>query len=162
IRLVALSESGILALLMKWRLHHWALACATFITVDGQPSEAVAPNARDDRVAASVQVDSLRAREFWAFQPVRLPPVPKVQSSRFKVQTPLDAFVVARLQKKGLEPAPPASKAELIRRLSFDLTGLPPSPEEVQAFVQDRSAGAYERLVDRLLDSPHFGERWAQ
>jgi hypothetical protein len=66
------------------------------------------------------------------------------------------------LQEKGLEPTPPASKAELIRRLCFDLTGLPPSPEAVKDFVEDRSAGAYERLVDRLLDSAHFGERWAQ
>jgi hypothetical protein len=138
------------------------LACAALITVDRKSSEAAAPDPRDDRVAASAELDSARAREFWAFQPVRLPPVPRAQSSRFKVRNPVDAFVLARLQEKGLEPAPPASKAELIRRLCFDLTGLPPSPEEVQAFVQDRSLGAYERLVDRLLDSLHFGERWAQ
>ena len=74
----------------------------------------------------------------------------------------MDAFVLARLQAKGLQPAPPAAKAELIRRLYFDLTGLPPSPEEVKAFEKDRSPDAYERLVDRLLDSPHFGERAAQ
>jgi len=147
---------------VNWRFHHCALACAALITVDRQSSEAAVSDPRDDRVAASAELDFTRAREFWAFQPVGLPTVPKAQSSRFKVQNPVDAFVLDRLQEKGLEPAPPASKAELIRRLCFDLTGLPPSPEEVKAFVQDRSPGAYERLVDRLLDSPHFGERWAQ
>jgi len=147
---------------MKWRWHHCALACAALIIVDRQPSEAAATDPRNDRVAPPAEPDSAKAREFWAFQPVRLAPVPKPQSSRFKIQNPIDAFVLARLQDKGLEPAPPASKAESIRRLSFDLTGLPPSPEEVKAFAQDRSPGAYERLVDRLLDSPHFGERWAQ
>src|SRR5436190_1029062 len=147
---------------MKWRLNHCVLACAAFITIDRQSSHAATPNPPDVRNAASAELDSSKAREFWAFQPVRLPPVPKVQSSRFKVQNSVDAFVLARLHEKGLEPAPPASKAELIRRLCFDLTGLPPSPEEVKAFVQDRSPGAYERLVDRFLDSPHFGERWAQ
>ncbi len=162
IRLVDLTDSGILSLLMNWRFHRCALACAALISVARQPSQGAAPNPRDARVAPSAQFDSPRAREFWAFQPVRVPTVPKAQSSRFKVQNPVDAFVLARLQEKGLEPAPPASNAELIRRLSFDLTGLPPSPEEVKAFVQDRSAGACERLVDRLLDSPHFGERSAQ
>jgi hypothetical protein len=136
---------------MKWRWHHFVLACAAFITVDRQCS-----------AAAPAEPDSAKAREFWAFQPVRLPPVPKATSARFKVGNPVDAFVLARLQEKGLEPAAPALKAELIRRVTFDLTGLPPSPEEVKAFVQDRAAGAYQRLVDRLLDSPHFGERWAQ
>src|SRR5262249_35428185 len=114
------------------------------------------------RTASSEELGSARAREFWAFQLVKSPPVPQVQSAGFNVQNPEDAFVLARLQEKGLEPAPPASKAELIRRLCLDLTGLPPTPEEVTAFVQDRSPDAYGRLVDRLLDSPHFGERWAQ
>src|SRR3989442_5902018 len=136
---------------MKWRLHHCVLACAAFLTFDQLPSS-----------GASAESVSSSAREFWAFQPVRLPPVPTTQSSRFRVQNPVDAFVLARLHEKGLEPAPAASKAELICRLCFDLTGLPPSREEVKAFVQDRSPRAYERLVDRFLDSPHFGERWAQ
>ena len=117
-------------------------------------------------MATSAEIDLAKAREFWAFQPVKPPPVPKAvpksRNSQFKIQNPVDAFVLARLQEKGLQPAPPASKAELIRRLCFDLTGLPPSPEEIQAFVGDRSPDAYERLVDRLLASPHFGERWAQ
>ena len=147
---------------MKWRLHHCSLACIALLTVGRQSSEAAAPVSGEDRGAASAEPDFTKAREFWAFLPVRLPAVPKAHGSRFKVQNPVDSFVLARLQEKGLEPAPTASRAELIRRLCFDLTGLPPSPEEVRAFVQDRSPGAYERLVDRLLDSPHFGERWAQ
>src|SRR5688572_6963887 len=107
-------ESGILPFLVKWRLHLCALAWAAFISVDRQSSEAAAPDARDDRGAASAGVDFTKARGFWAFQPVRLPPIPKTQSARFKVHNPVDAFVLARLQEKGLEPAPPASKAELI------------------------------------------------
>lgn len=138
---------------MKRRWHHCiCLASAAFIVIIDQRSSH----------AAAADLGSEREREFWAFQPVKLPPVPRAQSSGFKLQNPADAFVLARLQEKGLEPAPPASKAELIRRLCFDLTGLPPTPEEVMAFEQDRSPDAYGRLVDRLLDSPHFGERWAQ
>jgi len=147
---------------MKWRLRHFVLACAVFVIVDRQSSEAAAVEPRDSSKASPAEIDLAKARQFWAFQPVKSPPVPKVRSSRFKIQNPIDAFVLARLQEKGLQPAPPASKAELIRRLSFDLTGLPPSPEEIKAFVEDRQPEAYDRLVNRLLESPHFGERWAQ
>ena len=144
-------------LLMKWHWHHSVLACAAFISL---PSSEAA--AADPPVAATTEHEFTRAREFWAFQPVKVPSVPQWRNARFKVQNPVDAFILARLQEKGLEPAQPASKGELIRRLCFDLTGLPPAPEEVMAFVRDQSPSAYERLVDRLLDSPHFGERWAQ
>ena len=78
------------------------------------------------------------------------------------VRNPIDAFILARLEENGLRPAPEADRATLIRRLSFDLTGLPPTPEEVDAFLDDDSPDAYERLVDRLLASPQYGERWAQ
>ena len=74
----------------------------------------------------------------------------------------IDRFIVATLEDRGLSPASEASKETLIRRLSFVLTGLPPTPEGVQAFLEDDSPDAYEKLVDRLLDSPHFGERWAR
>ena len=127
---------------MKWRLHYCALACVALNTV----AAGDAPASGEGRGTASAELEFTKAREFWAFQPVTVPQVPKVQSSKFKVQNPVDAFVLARLQAKGLQPAPPASKAELIRRLCFDLTGLPPSPEEVKAFVEDGSPGAYERL----------------
>ncbi|HEU4752375.1 MAG TPA: DUF1549 and DUF1553 domain-containing protein, partial [Armatimonadota bacterium] len=89
------------------------------------------------------------------------PPVPRVKNGAWVVN-PIDAFVLAKLEAKGVRPAPPASREQLIRRLSFDLTGLPPRPEEVDAFLVDRSPGAYERVVDRLLASPAYGERWAR
>src|SRR5207253_817349 len=75
---------------------------------------------------------------------------------------PIDAFVRAKLREKGLAPAPEADRRTLIRRVTFDLTGLPPTPGEVEAFEQDTSADAYEKVVDRLLASPHYGERWAR
>ena len=78
------------------------------------------------------------------------------------VQTPVDSFVLARLAEEGLEPAPRADKRTLIRRLTFDLTGLPPTPGEVQAFLDDESDGAYKKVVERLLDSPRYGERWGR
>jgi hypothetical protein len=100
-------------------------------------------------------------RQFWAFQKVKRPAVPAVKDQVW-VANPIDAFVLARLEAKGLRPNPPAGKRELIRRLCYDLTGLPPTPEEVEAFVNDSSPRAYERLVDRLLDSPHYGEKWGR
>ncbi len=101
------------------------------------------------------------ARTWWAFQkPVR-PPVPQVRETRWNAH-PIDAFVKKTLDAKGLEPAPPADRHTLIRRVYLDLIGLPPSPEEVEAFVNDPSPGAFEDLVDRLLASPHYGERWGR
>jgi mono/diheme cytochrome c family protein len=97
----------------------------------------------------------------WAFRPVARPAVPAVQHPD-RVRTPLDAFVLARLEREGFTLAPEADPATLIRRVSFDLVGLPPSPEEVEAFVNDTRPDAYERLVERLLASPHYGERWGR
>src|SRR6185369_14783830 len=75
---------------------------------------------------------------------------------------PIDHFIRAKLSDNGLSPAPPADPRTLVRRLYFDLTGLPPSPEEIDAFAKDPSDDAYEKLVDKLLASPHYGERWAR
>jgi hypothetical protein len=100
-------------------------------------------------------------REHWAFRPpVRLD-VPRPKDAG-RVRNPIDAFILSRLEQTGLKPSPEASKAALIRRVTFDLTGLPPTPEEVLAFEKDDRPGSYERVVDRLLASPHHGERWAQ
>ncbi len=99
-------------------------------------------------------------RAFWAFQPIRRPAVPQVQSDR--IRTPLDAFVLAKLQAHGLTFAPEADRRTLIRRATLDLTGLPPTPEEVGAFLADPAPDAYERLIDRLLASPHYGECWGR
>ena len=100
-------------------------------------------------------------RAHWAFQPVKRPPIPAVNDRRW-LRNPIDAFIASRLDARGMRPSAEADRGTLIRRLSFDLTGLPPSPEEVERFLNDRSADAYDRLVDRLLASPHYGVRWAQ
>lgn len=100
-------------------------------------------------------------KSHWAFQPVRRPAPPSAAGQGW-ARNPIDQFVAAQLEKKGLKPSPEADRATLIRRLKFDLIGLPPTPEEVAAFVQDQNADAYERLVERYLASPHFGERWAR
>lgn len=98
----------------------------------------------------------------WAFVKPGKVSVPKLQSSKFKVQNPIDAFVLARLEREGLGPSPEADSYTLCRRLYLDLTGLPPAPEEADAFVNDASPDAYEKLVDRLIASPRYGERWAR
>jgi hypothetical protein len=100
-------------------------------------------------------------REHWAFQPVARPPVPTTPADA-QVQTPVDAFLWSRLQKHSLAFSPLADRATLIRRLMFDLTGLPPSAEAVAAFEADTSPAAYQRLVDQLLSSPAYGERWGR
>jgi cytochrome c553 len=97
----------------------------------------------------------------WAFRPVTDPALPAVKDAAWAA-TPLDRFVLAKLEAKGLTPSPPADKRTLIRRVTFDLTGLPPTPEEVEAFVSDPAPDAYEKLIDRLLASPAYGERWGR
>ncbi|MDF2440452.1 MAG: hypothetical protein JWN98_1436, partial [Abditibacteriota bacterium] len=96
--------------------------------------------------------------QHWAFEAPRRPAVPKVKNARW-VKNPIDAFVLARLQEGKLLPSPEAPKETLIRRVSLDLTGLPPTPEETRAFLADKSPQAYEKVVDRLLKAPAFGER---
>ena len=97
----------------------------------------------------------------WSFRPVARVKPPRVKRQRW-VRNPIDAFILRKLEEKGIKPAPEADKVTLIRRLSLDLTGLPPSIKEVDAFLKDRRKGAYDRLVTRLLASPHYGERWGR
>ena len=104
---------------------------------------------------------SAQQRAYWALQPVERPSPPAISGPAW-VRNPVDAFVLARLSHERLEPSPQAGRAALIRRVSLDLTGLPPSPAEVSAFVADKSPGAYDELVERLLASPHYGERWGR
>jgi hypothetical protein len=100
-------------------------------------------------------------QEHWAWKrPVRAT-IPTVRNQAWPVN-PIDYFVLAKLEAAGLEPAPPASREQLIRRVAFDLIGMPPAPAEIEAFVQDPSANAYEKVIDRLLESPHYGERWGR
>ncbi len=100
-------------------------------------------------------------RQFWSFQPIRRPGLPVVRNSE-RVRTAIDAFLLEKLEARKLGFSPEADRPTLIRRLSFDLLGLPPAPEEIDAFVKDTRPDAYEQLVDRLLASPHYGERWAR
>jgi Protein of unknown function (DUF1553)/Protein of unknown function (DUF1549) len=100
-------------------------------------------------------------RSYWAFQTVASPKLPAVRDARW-VRNPIDAFVLSQLEAQGLRPAAPADRITLLRRVTLDLIGLPPAPDEVEAFLKDSSPGAYEKVVDRLLQSPHYGERWAR
>jgi hypothetical protein len=124
----------------------------------------VAIGAPDPREAGGSIAKGTVARplDWWSLRPLTRPDVPNVKADDGRARTAVDAFVEAGLRAKGLTPAPEADRLTLIRRLAFDLTGLPPTPEEAEAFVNDARPDAYERLVDRLLDSPHYGERWAR
>ncbi len=111
-----------------------------------------------DGVDATRVVDK---RDHWSFRPIRRPPVPHDDTFSHS-RSPIDAFIHRRLRQAGLEMAPPADRRAWLRRVSFDLVGLPPTPEEMDAFLADTRPDAYERVVDRLLASPRYGERWAQ
>jgi Protein of unknown function (DUF1553)/Protein of unknown function (DUF1549) len=102
-----------------------------------------------------------RQREFWSFQKVKEQTPPAVKQKAW-VRNPIDQFILSKLEAKGIQPAPPADKVTLLRRATFDLTGLPPTPEEVDAFLADRTPKAFETVVDRLLASPQYGERWGR
>lgn len=126
--------------------------------------EAGAPSSHPDsetEVSDGESEITAEDREFWAFQPPRQQPVPIVRSAD-RVRNPVDSFILEKLESAGLTLSPEADRRTLIRRASFDLTGLPPSPEDVEAFVNDSDANAYEKLIDRLLESPHYGERWGR
>lgn len=100
-------------------------------------------------------------RDWWAFQPVKRPDVPRVSDPGW-VRNPIDAFVLARLEREGLKPAPVASRRTLMRRLRFNLVGLPPTPEQIKKFEADTRADSYEGLVEELLATPQYGEHWAR
>jgi hypothetical protein len=111
--------------------------------------------------SGGIDPTSAEARQFWSFQPLKPHAPPAVQNPKWP-QRAIDNFILAALEQRKLTPSAPADRRTLIRRASFDLTGLPPTPEEVDAFVRDPRPDAYVRLVDRLLASPHYGERWAR
>ena len=100
-------------------------------------------------------------RDYWAYRPLKRPAIPQVRNTGW-LSNPIDAFILAKIEEKGLAPAPPADRVALVRRAFYDLTGLPPTPEEVDAFVKDPSPDAYEKLIDRLLVSPGYGEKWGR
>ncbi len=111
--------------------------------------------------AATAQTAADAPHEHWAYQPPVRPALPAVQHDAW-VRTPIDRFILARLEHEGLSPSPEAGKEALLRRVSLDLIGLPPTPQELDAFLADTRPDAYERAVDGLLASPHYGERWAR
>jgi mono/diheme cytochrome c family protein len=113
------------------------------------------------KVAPKAGVVTEEAKKYWAYQAVKSPVVPVVKDKAWG-KTPIDAFVLAKLEAKGLKPVKPAEKAALARRAYYDLLGLPPTPEELDAFVNDKSPDAWEKLIDKLLASPHYGEKWGR
>jgi mono/diheme cytochrome c family protein len=121
-----------------------------------KPAPAAAEPASGIRKPGYAVTDADRAH--WSFRPLKRPSTPSTSGST----QPIDAFLQAGLESKGLKANPPASKQELIRRVSYDLTGLPPTPDEVDAFEADHSPDAFAKLVDRLLESPHYGEKWGR
>ena len=121
-----------------------------------------APDPREgDAPVADAGIDFEKAAEFWAFRSPRKAELPAVQNAAWP-KNAIDHFVLARLEQEGLHPVRMSSRRELIRRASFNLLGLPPSPEDVARFLADESPEAYARLIDRLLQSPHYGERWGR
>jgi hypothetical protein len=124
----------------------------------GAPEGAVTP---DVTTTAPDPLVNDKDRDFWAFRPPRPVPVPAVRHAD-RVRNPIDAFMLQKLEQQGLTLAPEADRATLLRRVAFDLTGLPPEPAEVDAFLADPGPDAYERTIDRLLASPRYGERWGR
>src|SRR5690606_18641177 len=122
----------------------------------------IAMGAPDPRDAVAMQQSRIDPSvKHWAWQPLKKPVVPDVKNKSW-AQTPVDYFILAKLEENDLTPNLIADKRTLIRRASFDLIGLPPTPEEVEVFINDASPDAFAKVVDRLLASPHYGERWGR
>ena len=121
-------------------------------------AQLLAGRADDPQPTATVQSSQNETQTHWAYRPVKRPQSPSVHNQEW-VRTPIDAFILARLEEKGIKPSRDADRATFIRRATLDVWGLIPTPEEVKAFVADGAPDAYEKLVDRLLASPRYGER---
>ncbi len=120
------------------------------------------PRTENAGAVAALKVDWDKAREHWAYKPVQAPAVPAVKDAGKWAKNDLDKFVLAKLESKGISPSPLADKRTLLRRATFDLTGLPPTPQEISDFLADTSPKAFEKVVDRLLASTAYGERWGR
>ncbi len=123
--------------------------------------KAGAHDPRGEAAPSSGGIDIAEGRSYWAFQPFARPKPPRVRDTAWP-RTPVDAFLLAAMEAKGVLPAPQTDRRTLIRRVTYDLTGLPPAPREIENFLNDRSAGAFAKVVERLLASPHYGERWGR
>ncbi len=116
---------------------------------------------KNTEVASMAPPVNEATKQFWSFLPVQTPALPSIKNQTW-IRDDVDRFILAKLEQSNLHPAAEATKTQWLRRVYYDLTGLPPSPDEVAMFVKDTSPQAYERVVDRLLDSPHYGEKWAR
>ena len=142
----------------------FVLACATALAAGTDSDDTKVPTL-DGPHAGSTHtpraIDLNKAREWWSYRPISDAPPPTVGNEAW-VRNDIDRFILAGLEAKGLAPAPEADRVALIRRATYDLTGLPPTPAEVDAFLADGDPGAWERVIERLLASPHYGERWGR
>jgi hypothetical protein len=120
-----------------------------------------APDPRTATLAKKYSWSLDESRRFWSFQPLKEPTPPATRNKKWPV-TPIDHFILATLEENNLTPVANADKRSLIRRATFDLTGLPPTPKEIELFLEDKSPGAFERVIDRLLASGHYGEQWGR
>jgi hypothetical protein len=154
----ALSHDEALKMPPKTKLPQKEIDVLTRWVKAGAPwPEGVVVAAKEPKVRVITDED----RNYWAYRPVKPPDVPAVKNKKW-VSNPVDAFILAKLEEKGLTPAAPADRLALIRRATYDLTGLPPTPEEIDAFEHDKSPDAFEKLLDRLLASPQYGEKWGR
>jgi cytochrome c553 len=153
-------HDGDIAMPPKRRLADEEIAALREWVKAGAPWPDSTPKTQAARPAAT-PILTAEDRDYWAFRPLHLAAPPAVRNAAW-ASSPIDRFVLARLEAKGLHPVPPADKRALIRRVTFDLTGLPPMPAEIDAFLADDSAEAFAKVVDRLLASPAYGERWAR
>lgn len=158
--LEVISYQGDLKMPPKSKLSDAEIADLTRWVQLGTPWSAEPP-AAPAKPAGGAFTITTEQRAFWAFQPLAEPTPPVVRRSDW-IQSPVDRFILAELESQGLHPAPPADKRTLIRRITVDLTGLPPTPAEIADFLADTRPEALENLVDRLLGSPRYGERWAR
>src|SRR4030095_15534725 len=121
-----------------------------------------APYSKDLQLEVALEQKAfLHGSDHWAYQPPKRPSLPKIKNQAW-LRSPIDSFVAAEHEKRGLEPMPEADKPTLLRRVYLDLIGLPPTPEEIKAFLDDTSDKAYEKVVDGLLSRPAYGERWGR
>ncbi len=142
--------------------HSVAVQIATPIEIERVKSWiAAGAHGADGTTMAKVKVVTENDKKFWSFQSPRRPGVPNVNHAEL-VRNPVDAFLLAKLEEKGLTYSPEAKPITLMRRAYLDVTGMPPTPAEISAYAKDNTPGAYERMIDQLLASPHYGERWGQ
>src|SRR5262249_10637340 len=138
----------------------WALLFASRVGIGASLATAVVFSAEPNHPETAEGIDWKKEREFWSFRSPVAQARPPVSNKQWPSQ-PLDYFVLGRLEQKNLAPSPEADRRTLVRRLTFDLTGLPPTPEEIRIFLDDKHPDAYLRLAERLLASPRYGERLA-